>query len=225
MDPNGSTIPIEQTEIIANKLKTLGNSLRPVNDEEYFFFEILREMVISTITNCDLLVQGHKSANDNLVAWACRNLLEISVFTKYVLTSRGNARRFGQDRIIDGCDIARSLIGLELHCYPKSDTCVLDDWLTRMEAQGAAEGVTGSKFLPTSTLAEQVGMKDDFKAINRVCSKLVHPTAWSIISMNSGMNSFPQIRETLFARATGYICEIYLAIKAHNARQGMRPNP
>ena len=225
MTVNEQIVRVETIDELANKLKELLSNLKPVDDEDYFFFEIVRELVITALTNFDILILGQNTVNDNLVAWACRNLLEISVFTKYVLVSRGNARRFGQDRIIDGCDIARSLRNLELHCDPKSNTSVLDDWLTRMEALGASEGVTASKYLPTGTLAEQVGMKENFKAINRVCSKLVHPTAWSVISMNSGMNSFPQIRETLFACAAGYICEIYLAVKAHNAKQGMRPNP
>jgi hypothetical protein len=94
----------------------------------------------------------------------------------------------------------------------------------RGQPQKTVEGVTAKRYLATGDLAKEVGMKEDYAAMNKVCSKLVHPTAWSVLAMNKGTNSFPQARDILFASGVGYISQIYLATDAHNASQGMKPN-
>ena len=43
------------------------------------------------------------------LAWACRNLLEIAVFSKYVLLSEKNAMEFAADRLIDALEIGVTL--------------------------------------------------------------------------------------------------------------------
>ena len=94
-----------------------------------------------------------------------------------------------------------------------------------MQAQKAAEGVTAKRFLATRDLADTVGMKEDFACMNLVCSKLVHPTAWSILAMNKGENSFPESRQIFLTAGVGYGCDLYLEIKAYNEAYGMRPKP
>jgi hypothetical protein len=94
-----------------------------------------------------------------------------------------------------------------------------------MQAQMTAEKVTAKKYLATSVLADIVGMKEDYSCMNRVCSKLVHPTAWSILAVNKGENSFSQSRQIFFQSGVQYGCDLYLAIKAHNATHGMKAKP
>jgi hypothetical protein len=147
------------------------------------------------------------------------------IFAKYILISEANARRFAQDRLIDGCDIITSLRTLELYIDQKSDVGPLDDALARMQAQMAAERVTAKKYLSSANLAEVVGMKEDYACMNRVCSKLVHPTAWSILAVNKGENAFSQSRQILFTCGVGYGCDLYSAIKEHNPTYGMRAKP
>jgi len=179
----------------------------------------------AALSNYDQLKIGYDNKNNHLLAWACRNLLELVIFTKFVLISEANARRFAEDRLIDGCDIIKSLRTLELHVDPKSDTSLLDDALARMKAQMAAENVTATRYLATGSLADMVGMKEDFDCMNRVCSKLVHPTAWSILAVNKGEDAFSQCRPILFQSGGQYGGEMYLAIKEHNAMHGMKPKP
>jgi len=226
--PENSNEPIIQladSDKLFIKLRALGNSLKPFDDENYTFFEAVRELLDAALTNYGQLRLGYVDSNFHLIAWACRNLLELLVFTKYVLNSKANADRFAHDRLIDGREIIASLRDLELHCDPKADTSILDGWLASMEAQKTAEGVTARRFLATGDLAKDVDMREDYAAMNKVCSKLVHPTAWSVLAMNKGTNSFPQAREILFASGVGYITRLYLAIEAHNVNQGMKPNP
>lgn len=152
-------------------------------------------------------------------------MLELVVFTKYVLASEANARRFAQDRLIDGCDIITSLRALELHINPESDTSLLDNALKRMRAQMTLECVTAEKFLNTGSIASIVGMKKDFDCMNRVCSKLVHPTAWSVLAVNKGENAFTQARRILFQAGAMYGCDLYASIQDHHTSQGMKPKP
>ena len=215
---------LELSESAFAKLREFGNSLKPVDEQNGWFFQIVFELMDATLTNYQQLRAGYNESNFPLLAWACRNLLELAIFTKYVLISEVNARRFADDRLIDGCDIITSLRTLELHIDPQSDMTLLDDALARMQAQRAAEGVTAKRFLATGDLADTVGMKEDFTCMNRVCSKLVHPTAWSILAMNKGENCFSQSRQILFSAGVRYGCDLYLEIKAHNGVHGMKPN-
>lgn len=206
------------------KFKQLGNSLpKPVDEKNGWFFQIVFELMDAALSNYDQLKIGYENKNNHLLAWACRNLLELTIFTKFVLISETNARRFAEDRLIDGCDIIKSLRTLELHIDSKSDTTLLDDALTRMQAQMAAEGVIAARYLATGSLAETVGMKKEFDCMNRVCSKLVHPTAWSILAVNKEEDAFSQFRQIGFEAGGRYGCEMYLAINEHNATHGIKP--
>jgi len=207
------------------KLKSFGSGLKPIDEKNAWFFQIVFELIDSTFSNYDQLKIGYNTGNDHLLAWACRNMLELIVFTKYVLASEANARRFAQDRLIDGCDIITSLRELELHLDPKSDTALLDDALKRMQTQMNLEGVTAKRFLSTRSIASTVGMKEDFDCMNRVCSKLVHPTAWSILAVNKGENAFTQARSILFQAGAMYGCDVYASIEDHHKIHGMRPKP
>lgn len=218
-------VELKLSEAVFAQLKEFGNSLRPVDEKNGWFFQIVFELMDAALSNYRQLRLGYNEDNSQLLAWACRNLLELAIFTKYVLISEANARRFADDRLIDGCDIITSLRTLELHIDPQSDTKLLDDALARMQAQRAAEGVTSTKYLATGDLAVIVGMKEDYACMNRVCSKLVHPTAWSVLAMNKGENCLSQSRQIFFRSGVGYGCDLYLAIKTHNSTHGMKPKP
>jgi hypothetical protein len=218
-------IELKLGEAAFAKLREFGNSLKPGDENNNWFFQIVFELMDATLSNYQQLRTGYNERNFPLMAWACRNLLELAIFTKYVLISEAHARRFADDRLIDGCDIITALRTLELHVDPQSDTRLLDDALVRMQAQMAAEGVAAKRFLAISELADAVGMKQDFACMNRVCSKLVHPTAWSVLAVNKGENSFSQAGEIFFSAGVQYVCDLYLAVQEHNATHGMKPKP
>jgi hypothetical protein len=98
-------VPLSDADTLVQKLLDVGNSLKPIDDANYYFFEIVRELVDAAIKNFTELRRGYVAGNLNLIAWASRNLLELTVFTRYVLKSGANALRFGDDRLIDGCEL------------------------------------------------------------------------------------------------------------------------
>lgn len=218
-------VPISDADTLAQKLLVVGNSLKPVDDANYFFFEIVRELVDAAIKNFNELRRGYVTGNLNLIAWASRNLLELTVFTKYVLKSGTNAKRFGDDRLVDGCELIIALRDLEHFYDPSAPRPGLDDALRRTEAQKTAENVTATRHLETSALAREVGMEQEFRSMNRVSSKLVHPTAWSTLAENAGRSSYPEAKNLLFATGIAYISQIYMDVKEHNNARGMLPLP
>lgn len=120
-------------EAVFAKLRHFGSTLKPVDEKNGWFFQIVFELIDSALSNYQHLKTGYKNKDDHMLAWACRNL-ELAIFMKYVLISEADARRFAEDRLIDGCEIIVSLKSLELHIDPKSDTTLLDDALGRMRS-------------------------------------------------------------------------------------------
>jgi|GEM_PF-1383279 len=223
--PEPLFVPLSDADKIAQKLLALGNSLKPLDDANFYFFEIVRELVDAAIKSFHELRRGHVTGSLNLTAWASRNLLELTVFIRYVLKSGVNARRFGDDRLIDGCELIIALRDLERHYAPSVPTQGLNDTLKRMEDQRVAENVTATKHLDTSALAKEVGMEQEFRSMNRVSSKLVHPTAWSTLAENAGKNSYPEAKDLLFATGIAYISQIYMEVRDYNKARGMMPLP
>lgn len=219
------TIKLHDRDGLAHRILALGNSLRPIDVENAYFCQIVTELLDSSLTNYRQLRQGYVDGNYPLLAWACRNLLELTIFLKYVLTSELNARRFGDDRLIDGVEILDALKALELHHNATANMVELDDAIAQMRSQMAAEKVNESGHLVIGRLAEQVGMDPEFKAMNRVSSKLVHPTAWSTLAVNSQTNSFPHAKGILFLSGVGYMARILIDAREHNNMHGMKPKP
>jgi|SRR6266700_804873 len=91
----------ELIETVFNQFRAFRNSLKPVDEENGWFFQIVSELMDATLSNYSRLKQGYNEKSP-LLAWACRNLLELAIFSKYVLISEANARRFALDRLIDG---------------------------------------------------------------------------------------------------------------------------
>jgi hypothetical protein len=216
---------LEDGDDLYARLLAFGNSLRPVDESNAYFCQIVTELIDACLTNYRQMRQAHVDNNYPLLAWACRNLLELTVFMKYILSSEANARRFGADRLIDGVEIFTALRELELHYDPSTPTVPLDNAIAQMRAQMAAENVTESGHLAVGRLADQVGMAEEFRTVNRVSSKLVHPTAWSVLAVNAEVNSFPDAKDILFLSGVGYMAQMLIAAREHNNQHGMRPIP
>ena len=61
--------------------------------------------------------------------------------------------------------------------------------------------------------------------MNRVSSKLVHPTAWSTLAENAGRSSYPEAKDLLFATGIAYISQIYTEVRDYYKARGMMPLP
>lgn len=189
--------------------------------EEMWFANLLTALLNATLREYRHLKIGLEKYT-GLLAWACRNLLELYIFTQYVLKSEENARRFVGDRLIDGLDIFESFRAWYLVTNSEGDTTAVDETISMLQAQITKEGVAGARFLKTASLAKAVGMESEYAHFHKVCSKLVHPTAWSVLAMNDE-GELAQMRPILFFAGARYGSDIGYRVKEHIRIHGEKP--
>ncbi len=191
--------------------------------EQMWFANLLTALLNSTLREYRHLKIGFEKYT-GLLAWATRNLLELYIFTQYVLVSEDNARRFVGDRLIDGLEIFESFRAWQIVINCEADTTAVDETISMARAQMDVEGVSGQKFLKTSALAKAVGMEVEYAHFNKVCSKLVHPTAWSVLAMNDE-GELDQMRPILFFAGARYGSDIGYRVREHIRTHGEKPTP
>ena len=93
------------------------------------------------------------------------------------------------------------------------------------DIQMKTEGITRSNHLNMSNLAKQVGLKDEFDAVNQVCSKFVHPTSWSIFTAELGTDRFRDARDIFYTCGAQYFSMAFAEIAPHIRKWGLRHKP
>jgi hypothetical protein len=119
----------------------LADGLKPADVQSGWFYHLIIDLMKATLSAYEQLVTYYNLNNYKLLAGACRNLLELAVFTTYVLLSETCARRFCEDRLIDRCEVIGALKDLELHYDANASTAALDDAMLTMKAQITEEKV------------------------------------------------------------------------------------
>jgi hypothetical protein len=92
------------------------------------------------------------------------------------------------------------------------------------EEQEKMEGISETRFFDVVKIASQLQIAEEYKYVNKVASKLVHPTAWSVLTMNDE-GEFAFFKSIFFFAAARYLSEIRVAIKEHVDVHGLRPAP
>jgi len=181
-------------------------------------FHVLSSLALAARLNFVSLQCSYHEDDQPRAALACRNLLELAVFTKFVLKSRLHLVEFASDRLLDGLDIAQKLKAIELELTPEAASSILDASIAEFEKQMANEGVTRPKFLRTDDIAKVVGMESDYANLNKVCSKFVHPTSWSLLTSDRSAERFPFACKLFLSQGVLLFATIYAAMKAHLVR-------
>jgi hypothetical protein len=122
------------------------------------------------------------------LGWSSRNLLELLVWALYVTASKEKARRFFEDYIIDTEDLIVHLRCL-LRTICDSSHPAVQYQVELLAQQGALLEQERersclsrqSKYLGSGRIAKEVGMGERFSSINRILSKVTHPTSLSIL--------------------------------------------
>ncbi len=204
-----------------DRIKQLAISIDERETDAPWFASLLFCLISSSLREYKHLKIGYEKYT-GLEAWACRNLLELNIFTQYILLSEANARRFIGDRLIDGTDIFQSSKDWLLSLSPEAQTPELDETMRKTRELMEVEGIEAVGHLRTRALAAEMGMIDDYRYMNRLCSKLVHPTAWSVLAMNDE-GELGQLRLILFNQGVRYGLEMGHAIREHVDQHGVIP--
>jgi hypothetical protein len=213
---------LSRNDAVLLKLDSLTRSLRPVDGETARLYQVISALSDATKTNYLTLRNALDNGDQTLIAWSCRNLLELSVFTQFVLESKVNTDQFVEDRLIDGHQMAIALKELESYLNPGLTESVIDATLDAFQKQKEKEGITDRGYSNIRVLAAQVGMGKEFETVNKVCSKFVHPTAWSLLTADVAAERFPEGVDLLFASGAKYFVTIYVEILGHVTKWGLR---
>jgi hypothetical protein len=115
-------------------------------------------LVHSMVTQQHYLTIGYRNS-PLLLAWACRNLLELVVITRYCLRSPQCSLDFHDDMWLDAIDFVQQSQEWRQHTDPGRQTPKLDEFIPKYQAQKAKRGITRKSYLPVRDLAKAVGME------------------------------------------------------------------
>jgi len=172
-------------------------------------------------------------------AWACRNLLETHVQVRYVLTSAENAKSYGDDAWVDqiqllqafrvwadilGTKLAQHIADFGLTNEQTLFTAALDESIGKLKIEKINEGVAKDSYVSVQAMAAHVGMQEEFKHINKLTSKLVHPTAYSVLVAADWMpRVLPNIDEILIHSGSINCVEALQGLERHIKEKGLFP--
>lgn len=123
-----------------------------------------------------------------LFAWRTRNVLESFLLLKYCMASPQNAEHFIAQRIGDEKTILEGILGLAHE--GTGDMTPVKNRIAKAKAVLEKHGFTKASPWQVSSLAEAVGMKDDYVAFYKLYSKYVHPSSWLIIADRDEFDNF-----------------------------------
>jgi hypothetical protein len=114
---------------------------------------------------------------------ACRNLLELRIITKYILQSSAERHRFVDDMYVDATGYTQATKTVAAQLDPELDLKDHDSMLKMIEARRVKRQFTEKTYVPVRFMARKVGLLSNYEAMNTLCSKMVHPTSLSVLSI------------------------------------------
>lgn len=184
-------------------------------------FHVLTALATSARINVVSLLRSYYIDAQDGTASACRNLLELGIFTKYVLKSRDNLLEFAADRLIDGLQLAEGLKAIDQQLNPGTTSSIADQAIAAFSAQILSENISRKKYLRTEDIAEVVGMKSEYASLNRVCSKFVHPTSWSLLTLDRSLERFPFACDLFLGQGSMRFAGLCADMKSHLRNHGL----
>jgi hypothetical protein len=100
-----------------------------------------------------------------------------------------------------------------------------DEIIERYTKLLAHEQVSRRRPLKISELARSVGLGDVYEGMNKLCSKLVHPTAWSLFTAEVGSERFPEVTEIFLVYGALYYGMVLAEFLPHVRQWGLRHKP
>ncbi|SRR6266851_4466555 len=176
-----------------------------------FTLGLISVMLIAINREYEQLRLGYDK-NTVLEAWACRNLLEIAIFVKWALLLDANAKRLTADVAVDGTELFESMRTWLVYQEPSVNTTEIDETIRLGQVRRKLEGTTGESHLEVSALAKVVGITEDYKHTMKLCSKLVHVTAWSLFHRDDE-DEYAAFRVILFQSGARYGLDAYNTIR------------
>jgi len=188
----------------------LSRQVRKGVDGEVWFRDLLGCLLDSTVREYRHLRNGLRESTA-MLAWACRNLLELNIRAQWALSSEANARHFANDRVAEGIDIFDSFQAWVARNDPALVTPAMTAALNSLVEQRAQQEGAPQRVWSARYLSAEAGLADEYANMNKVCEKLLRPTAFSVLADEGEL---AMLRPVLFRAGAGHGLEIVQAIKS-----------
>jgi hypothetical protein len=207
---------------LLQKTKELMTRLEQTPSQTQWFKDLLIGILMATIREIEHLELGFTHSTP-MVSWACRNALELGIITEFVLSKRQNADDFSNDALIDGFEMFSAISEWMKHRKPDAPIPqpVLDT-IANLKQAIVKENVKRTGHLQMSLMAKDGAHREEYKHMNRVTSKLVHPTGFSIMT-DFDKDELEFLRPGLHDNGFRYVLQIYNAINDYVGKQGLEP--
>jgi hypothetical protein len=143
--------------------------------------EQIAKLAVMVIQSAMDLEPAYVSGRISALAWATRNLLELSIWIDYCNLSDQHAKRFSDDSLRDLYGLSKAVQQTyEVESGAKSND--LDRALGNLSQFALTWGIPTLEddFKRVSDAAKELGRFPKFQAANKLLSKFAHPTAWSV---------------------------------------------
>lgn len=204
-------------------LRNLGTFLLESDAENRWFAPLLVHLIQNTIREYQHLKIGYAKSLPFLV-WGCRNMLELNIITQHVLKSERNAKDFIDDRLNDALQFFESFKTWSEFADPGSKAPALDETISGIRKEIEKDGVTRTSYLKIRDLADGLGLAKEYAHLNKVTSKLIHPTAWSVLSMGAE-GELSMLKPIFFHAGVRHGIELASCLHKHVQECGSDPKP
>ena len=205
------------------EIESFGIWLESEPTQTIWFKNTLICLISALVREYRSLTVGSKKSTP-LLAWACRNMLELNIYTKYVLLKGSNAKDFVADRWIDAIEIFESFRNWVRFHDPGTLTPGIDETITNFKTEKAKQGITRTGYLRMDKMASAVNFSEEYRHLNKVTSKLVHPTAFSVLgAFDEG--ELGQLKPILFNSGVRFGLEAFAEIQQYVSKRGLEPPP
>jgi hypothetical protein len=188
-----------------------------------WFHNMLLCLISAVLREYRNLVIGYKKSTP-LLAWACRNMLELNIYTKYALIKGSSARDLVDDRWIDAIEIFKSFRNWVRFHHPGMLTPGIDETIRNFETEKAKQGITRTGYLRMKKMASDVNFREEYEHMNKVASKLVHPTAFSVLgAFDEG--ELAELKPILLNSGVRFGVEASTEIRQYVMKNGVEPLP
>jgi hypothetical protein len=218
-NPEEAFVQIAKENIIG--AKRLIQDLVKATNPTTFHFTIGR-ILENVVDQLNRLALQESTITD--IAWAHRNLMELLVWSKYIRQSQANLQRFHDDFYVDGALMMEAVIKVYTDFaqqFPGAMKVSEEQYRMKAELQKAREEakLAGEGPLKASQVAKQVGLEKEYPAVNSITSKLVHPTALSILKTFN----LDVMRPIFVSQGLVLASRIVIETREHFEKHGMKP--
>jgi len=218
LGPDLAALP-KLRELLKNLAADVATMTSPAQD----FKAIIEALLSRTEEQLDRLLLAHSEGSLAMMAYATRNLLELNIWTAYVLASNDNTKRFAQDWLLDGIGLLEGLEGWHVSYGGKAeDLTSTSATLAELKKNRSEWGLDNAKYLSVSKVGHELGYGNEYDNLFKVYSKLVHPTSWSVLGVEKKLDP-KGIQKLLLFRGVYYGGQTLCFIRDHLEKYGPVP--